>query len=89
MWKDHATASADEFHLKILGKGGHAALPHKARDAIVLAAQAISAIQTIASRQIDPVKPVVVTIGTIQGGTRHNVICDEVVMSGTVRTLEK
>ncbi|MHA2406783.1 MAG: M20 metallopeptidase family protein [Candidatus Ranarchaeia archaeon] len=89
MWKDHATASADEFHLKILGKGGHAALPHKARDAIVLAAQAISAIQTIASRQIDPVKPVVVTIGTIQGGTRHNVICDEVSMSGTVRTLEK
>ncbi|MHA1917025.1 MAG: M20 metallopeptidase family protein [Candidatus Ranarchaeia archaeon] len=89
MWKDQVTASADEFEMTVHGKGGHAALPHRAIDAIVLSSQAINAIQTIASRQIDPVKPVVVTIGTIEGGTRHNIICEKVTMTGTVRTLNE
>ncbi|MFW9992174.1 MAG: M20 family metallopeptidase, partial [Candidatus Odinarchaeota archaeon] len=79
-WKNMASSSADHFKIAIQGKGGHAAKPHAAKDAIVMAGQAIIALQNIASRFIDPLEPVVVTIGTIHGGTRHNIICDRVEM---------
>jgi amidohydrolase len=78
-------ASADEFHITVKGRGGHGAYPHTAADAIPAAAAMVSALQTIASRETDPLKSVVVTVGTINGGYRNNVIADEVKMSGTLR----
>jgi amidohydrolase len=80
-------ASVDRFTIDILGEGGHGAYPHEGRDAVVIAAQVVSALQTLASRRIDPVDPVVVTIGTIEGGRRFNVLAESVRMTGTVRTL--
>jgi len=69
-------ASADEFHLTITGVGGHGAAPHKAKDTIPCAAATILALQNIAARETDPLDSVVVTIGTINGGNRNNVIAD-------------
>lgn len=80
-------AAVDGIDITIRGEGGHGAAPHRSVDAIVVAAQAIMALQTIASRQVNPVDSMVLTIGTISGGYRHNVIADEVRMSGTLRTL--
>jgi amidohydrolase len=80
-------AAADDFTLTVLGNASHGAKPHLGVDAIVLSAQVISALQTIPSRLINPTHPVVVTIGTIHGGYRQNVIADRVVMEGTLRTL--
>jgi amidohydrolase len=78
-------ASADEIVITVQGRGGHGAYPHTAADAIPAAAAMISALQHIASRETDPLKSVVVTIGTISGGYRSNVIADEVKMTGTLR----
>ncbi|MGE5573794.1 MAG: M20 metallopeptidase family protein [Bacteroidota bacterium] len=80
-------AAADSITITIRGEGGHGAAPHRSVDAIVVAAQAVTALQSIVSRQVNPVEPVVLTIGTISGGYRHNVIADQVTMGGTVRTL--
>ncbi|MBC7083403.1 MAG: amidohydrolase [Firmicutes bacterium] len=80
-------AAADSISITIRGEGGHGAAPHRSVDAVVVAAQTITALQTIVSRQVNPVDPLVLTIGTISGGYRHNVIADQVTMSGTVRTL--
>lgn len=80
-------AVADDFNLIIYGKGGHGASPQHTIDAITVAAQAIDSIQTIASRRVDPTEPVVLTIGTIKGGTAQNIICDKVEMTGTLRCL--
>jgi amidohydrolase len=79
-------AAADEFHLTIRGKGGHGAYPHKAVDVIPCAAATILALQNIAARETDPLAPIVVTVGTIEGGYRNNVIADRVTMTGTLRT---
>ncbi|MFN2450293.1 MAG: M20 family metallopeptidase [Candidatus Baltobacteraceae bacterium] len=81
-------ASADEFHITVEGKGGHGAYPHTAVDAIPATAAMILALQNIAARETDPMKSVVVTVGTISGGYRNNVIADEVKMSGTFRAHE-
>jgi amidohydrolase len=81
-------AAENQFRLKILGKGGHGAAPHQTVDPIVVAAQVVTACQTIVSRRVDPVKTAVVTFGKIQGGTRHNIIPDEVYLEGTIRTFE-
>ncbi len=78
-------ASADELYITIRGKGGHGAYPHTSVDAIPAASAVVLALQNIAARETDPLKSVVVTIGTIQGGYRNNVIADEVQMSGTLR----
>lgn len=80
-------ASSDSFELTIRGKQSHGAYPHQGIDSIVIAAQAINALQTIASRRVRPLDPVVVTIGKINGGMRFNVIAPEVKMEGTIRTL--
>ncbi|MFH1689941.1 MAG: amidohydrolase [Candidatus Eisenbacteria bacterium] len=80
-------AAADDFSLTVLGNASHGAKPHLGVDAIVLSAQVIQALQTIPSRIINPAHPVVVTIGTIKGGYRQNVIADRVDMEGTLRTL--
>ena len=82
-------AYTSSFDLIILGKGGHGARPHQGVDAIQVAAQVIQGLQTIASRRTNPLDPVVVSIGVIQGGTASNVICDKVLMKGTARTLNK
>lgn len=82
-------AQADSFNITIKGVGGHGARPHDGIDAILVAAQAIQALQTIASRKIDPVQPVVISVGKIEGGTKRNIICDKVTLEGTARSLNK
>jgi amidohydrolase len=81
-------AQADNFDLVVRGKGGHGAMPHTAVDPIMAAAQIVMNCQTIVSRSVDPLKPCVVTFGTIHGGTTHNIIPGEVRLSGTVRTFD-
>lgn len=78
-------ASADELFVTVTGRGGHGAYPHTAADAIPATAAMILALQNIAARETDPLKSVVVTVGTIQGGYRNNVIADEVRLTGTLR----
>ncbi|MGB2697734.1 MAG: M20 family metallopeptidase [Candidatus Zixiibacteriota bacterium] len=82
-------AHTNSFDLTITGKGGHGARPHQGVDAISVTAQVIQALQTIVSRRISPFDPVVVSIGVIQGGTASNIICDKVLLKGTVRTLDR
>lgn len=84
-----AQASADGFTVTVRGKMSHAASPHKGVDTIVVAAECVSALQTIKSRRIDTFEPIILTIGTIHGGNRQNIIADEVKMSGTVRTFSE
>lgn len=80
-------AAADKFTILIRGEGGHGAAPHQAVDAIVVGAQVISALQAVTSRQVNPLEPVVVTIGTVNAGQRFNIIAETMTMTGTVRTL--
>jgi amidohydrolase len=79
-------ASSDSVNITVRGVGGHGALPHTTKDPIVLSAEIINALQTIASRENNPIDPVVVTVGSIHGGTKPNIIPDEVKMQITVRT---
>ncbi|MEH7826631.1 M20 aminoacylase family protein [Gemmobacter denitrificans] len=82
-------AAADQFDIVVTGKGGHAAKPHDCVDTTVVAAHIIVAAQTIASRTVDPLKQVVVSICTVQtDSTAHNVIPQVVKMKGTVRTMD-
>lgn len=80
-------AAADRIRINIIGRGGHAAHPHQAIDSVAVTAEVLSALQHIASRQVDPLESVVITIGKIQGGSASNVIAPEVELLGTVRTL--
>ncbi len=80
-------AAADFFRITVQGRGGHAASPHQGPDAIVVASEVVVGLQTIVSRVRDPLDPVVVSVGSIHGGTRNNILPDEVVLEGTVRTL--
>ena len=84
-----AMASSDRILITIRGKKSHGAQPQLGVDAIVVAAECISALQTIRSRRIDPLEPLVITIGTIKGGDRNNIIADEVKMEGTMRALNE
>ena len=79
-------ASTDTVKLTIRGKAGHGAYPEQGTDAIVCAAQVITALQSIVSRSVSPLQSAVLTIGVIEGGTAQNIICDEVRMRGTLRT---
>jgi amidohydrolase len=79
-------ACVDSINITVRGVGGHGAYPHKTKDPIVVSAEIINALQTIASRENNPVDPIVVTVGSIHGGTKHNIIPDEVKMQLTVRT---
>lgn len=81
-----ALASSDTLTIRILGRGVHAAWPHQGIDPIVVAAECILALQTIRSRRLDPVEPMVLSIGSIRGGNRHNILADEVRLEGTLRT---
>ncbi len=82
-------AAVDSVDVSVKGAGGHGAYPHKTKDPIALSAQIINMWQTIASRQVNPIDPVVVTVGSIHGGSKHNIISDEVKMQLTVRTYKK
>ena len=84
-----AMASSDRFAITIRGKKSHGAQPQGGIDAVVVAAECVTALQTIHSRRINPLEPLVITVGTIKGGDRFNVIADEVRMEGTMRTLNE
>lgn len=81
-------AGVRSAEITVFGKGGHGAMPHKTTDPIVIASRIVLDIQTIVSREVNPVKPAVVTVGSIHGGTRANVIPDEVKMQLTIRFFE-
>ena len=83
-----AMASVDNFEITIRGKGAHGAMPHRGVDPVAIAARVIDGVQHIPSRMIDPLRSLVITIGTLHGGSAVNVIPDEVVMGGTIRTLD-
>ena len=83
-----AFAAVDHFKVRIIGKQSHGASPHLGVDPVVMAAQAVIALQTIRSRNLSPLAPSVVTVGIVRGGTRFNIIPDEVHLEGTVRTYD-
>jgi amidohydrolase len=83
-----AFAAPTAIAITIRGRGGHAAQPHQAVDAIVAASQVVIALQTVVSRSTDPSDTVVLTIGTIEGGDRHNIIAEQVRTTGTIRTFD-
>ncbi len=82
-------AQSDEFTLVVKGKGGHGSMPHKTVDPLLIAANIIISVQSIVSRNVDPLKPCVVSFGTISGGTAFNIIPDEVRLRGTVRSFDR
>ncbi|MDQ6860225.1 MAG: amidohydrolase [Verrucomicrobiota bacterium] len=82
-------AAVDSVDVTVHGIGGHGAYPHKTKDPVVLAAEIVTMWQTIVSRENNPLDPVVVTVGSIHGGTKHNIISNEVKMQLTVRTYKK
>ena len=81
-------AGAEYFKITVHGKGGHGAMPQVAVDPILAASEIISALQSIVARNVDPLKPAVLTVASIQGGEAFNVIPPKVEMSGTIRTFE-
>lgn len=81
-------AAADTFTVKIIGSGGHGAVPNLTDDPILAASQVINLLQGIVSRNVSPLKSAVVTVGSIRGGEAFNVIPSEVIMKGTIRTFE-
>lgn len=81
-------ASTDELRLDVFGKGGHAAYPECSIDAIVITAQILTSLQTLVSRSVSPLSSVVLSFGTIHGGSAENVICDHVSLEGTLRTTD-
>jgi amidohydrolase len=81
-------AAADHITLVVRGDGGHGAFPHQTVDTVLVAAHLVTALQAIAAREVAPTTPVVVTIGTIHGGFRANVIAPEVRLEGTVRSFD-
>jgi hippurate hydrolase len=85
----YAMASATSIDIKIRGVGGHGSAPETTKDPIVVAAQVVMALQTIVSRENSPLDPAVVTVGSIHGGTRYNIIPDEVNLQLTVRTYKE
>lgn len=83
------SGASDELRLTVTGRSCHGAYPESGVDAIVLAAQVVTALQSLVSRGISPLDSAVLTLGTIQGGTANNIICGEVHLTGTLRTLSQ
>ncbi len=81
-----ALANVDSVDITVYGVGGHGAYPHNAKDPVLLAADIIQSLQTIVSREISPLEPAVVTVGSIHGGTKHNIIPDQVKLQLTLRS---
>ncbi len=82
-------ASPDTFEIKVIGRGGHGAYPHETVDPVYVAAQVIIALQGVSGRMIDPIQPFVITIGSIHSGTKENIIPDQAILQGTLRTLDE
>ena len=80
-------ASADYFRITVMGKSAHIATPHKGADALYAACQIVGALQGIVTKKTSPVSTVIIGVGTIQAGTAYNIIADEAVLEGTIRTL--
>ena len=78
-------ASADWFEIKIKGKGGHGSAPHECIDALVVASSIVMNLQSIVSRQVNPLEPLVITVGKLNTGTRFNVVAENAIMEGTTR----
>ena len=85
--KGPTMASADEITLVVEGRGGHGAMPHQCIDPVVIGAQIVTALQTIASRNVDPLDSVVVSVTRFEAGTANNIIPQSAWLNGTVRTL--
>ena len=81
-------AAADAFEMTVKGTGGHGAMPHLSADAVVIAAQVVTALQTIVAREVNPVEPAVLTVGEIGAGSAFNIIPETARLGGTVRTLD-
>jgi hippurate hydrolase len=79
-------ANVDSVDIEVRGRGGHGAYPNTTIDPIVQAAQLVTALQTIVSREVDPIEPAVVTVGSIHGGSKHNIIGDNCKLQLTVRS---
>jgi hippurate hydrolase len=84
--RGYALANVDSVDIDVKGVGGHGAYPHTTRDPIVLASRIVVAIQTLVSRENSPFDPAVITVGSFQGGTKHNIIPDDVKLQLTVRS---
>ena len=82
-------AAPDSFNIRITGKGGHGSAPHQTVDPVYIAAQLIIAVQGVSGRMIDPIQPFVISICAIHSGTKDNIIPDEAVLDGTIRTLDE
>jgi len=82
----YALANVDSVDIRVKGVGGHGAYPHTTKDPIVVAAHMVTALQTLVSRNIDPQTPAVVTVGSIEAGSKHNIISDEAHLKLTVRS---
>jgi amidohydrolase len=87
--KGVVNAASNPFSIKITGQGGHGASPHTTVDPIVIASHIVIALQTIVSREIAPVNPIVITVGTLHAGTAQNIISGEATLSGMIRTMTK
>jgi hippurate hydrolase len=81
-------ASSDVVNITVFGQGGHGAVPHEARDPIVIASRIVLALQTLVARENNPIDPLVITVGSIHGGTVANIIPDQVKLSLSVRTFK-
>jgi hippurate hydrolase len=79
-------SAADVLHVEVVGSGGHASAPYRAQDPIAVAAEIVTALQTLVTRQFDPFDPVIVTVGRFQGGSLHNIIPERATFEATVRT---
>ena len=84
-----AMAAQDEFVAVMVGKAGHGAMPHEARDPVIAAAQGLVALQSVVARSIDPMQPAVVSVGSLHAGTAANVIPDVATMHGTLRSFDE
>ncbi len=80
------TAQANRFTIRVRGRAGHGARPHEAVDAVVVTSLLVTAIQTLVSREANPLHPSVITVGSVRAGSAHNVIAEDAVLEGTVRT---
>lgn len=82
-------AAMDQFYITIIGKGGHGAMPHLCVDALEVGTQVVNALQRVVSRQMNPARPTVITIGSFHAGTAFNIIPQEAKLSGTTRTFDR
>ncbi|VEF49205.1 amidohydrolase family protein, aminoacylase [Bacillus freudenreichii] len=83
------TAASDDFKIEVKGKSGHAARPHEGTDAISIASEIVDSLEYFTSKWKDPVDPLVIHVGQMHGGTAKNVIADQVILEGTIRSISK